>query len=223
MIRTMTGATFCACARNGRGMHRPVQQAAAQEGLIGGAIFGGAAGAIIGGAAGGGAGPRPERLSGRRQGQRSARRWNGDAPAITGTMAVAGGGMRGPIIIWCRAVSAADDHSIRRAKVFRIAACCLTIAIAPAQRRTLSFNRASAHLHENPGSCPRADDPAGVSSLAQNAPAAPKSLLENDQISVREIKLAPGATQPAVQRPNTFLYALTDGSIVFTPPGPQRL
>ena len=31
----------------------PVQRAAAQEGLIGGAIFGGAAGAIIGGAAGG--------------------------------------------------------------------------------------------------------------------------------------------------------------------------
>jgi hypothetical protein len=60
--------------------------------------------------------------------------------------------------------------------------------------------------------------PASIS-LAQNAPAAPKSLLENEQISVREIKLAPGAKQPAVQRPNTFLYALTDGSIVFTPPG----
>lgn len=58
--------------------------------------------------------------------------------------------------------------------------------------------------------------PASVA-LAQNA--APKSLLENEQISVREIKLAPGAKQPAVQRPNTFLYALTDGSIVFTPPG----
>lgn len=55
------------------------------------------------------------------------------------------------------------------------------------------------------------------SSLAQNA--APKSLLENEQIKVREIRLAPGEKQPAVQRPNTFLYALTDGSIVFTPPG----
>jgi uncharacterized protein YcfJ len=31
----------------------PVQQAAAQENIIGGALFGGAAGAIIGGAAGG--------------------------------------------------------------------------------------------------------------------------------------------------------------------------
>jgi hypothetical protein len=56
-------------------------------------------------------------------------------------------------------------------------------------------------------------------SLAQNAPAAPKSLLENEQIKVREIRLAPGAKQPSAARPNTFLYALTDGSIVFTPPG----
>ncbi len=56
-------------------------------------------------------------------------------------------------------------------------------------------------------------------SLAQNASTAPKSLLENEQIRVREVILAPGAKQPAVQRPNTFLYALTDGSIVFTPPG----
>ena len=55
------------------------------------------------------------------------------------------------------------------------------------------------------------------SGIAQNA--APKALLENDQIKVRELKLAPGEKQPAVQRPNTFLYALTDGSIVFTPPG----
>ena len=56
--------------------------------------------------------------------------------------------------------------------------------------------------------------------LAQNAPAPPpKALLENEQIRVREIKLAPGAKLPAEQRPNTFLYALTDGSIVFTPPG----
>jgi hypothetical protein len=55
--------------------------------------------------------------------------------------------------------------------------------------------------------------------FAQNAPAAPKSLLENEQIKVREIRLAPGARQPSAARPNTFLYALTDGSIVFTPPG----
>lgn len=55
--------------------------------------------------------------------------------------------------------------------------------------------------------------------FAQNAPAAPKSLLENEQIRVREIRMAPGAKQSSAARPNTFLYALTDGSIVFTPPG----
>lgn len=48
MIRTMTGATCLALA-----VATPMQKAAAQEGLTGGAIFGGAAGAIIGGAAGG--------------------------------------------------------------------------------------------------------------------------------------------------------------------------
>jgi hypothetical protein len=31
--------------------------------------------------------------------------------------------------------------------------------------------------------------------------------------------MAPGAKQPSAAHPNTFLYALTDGSIVFTPPG----
>jgi hypothetical protein len=55
--------------------------------------------------------------------------------------------------------------------------------------------------------------------LAQTAPTAQKSLLENEQIRVREMRLAPGAKQPSASRPNTFLYALTDGSIVFTPPG----
>lgn len=55
--------------------------------------------------------------------------------------------------------------------------------------------------------------------FAQTATDAQKSLLENDQIRVREIRLAPGSRQPAAPRPNTFLYALTDGSIVFTPPG----
>ena len=53
--------------------------------------------------------------------------------------------------------------------------------------------------------------------FAQNQPSRP--LLENDQIKVRELRLAPGARQPAEARPNTFLYALTDGSLVFTPPG----
>jgi len=55
--------------------------------------------------------------------------------------------------------------------------------------------------------------------LAQNAPSARPPLLDNEQIRVREIRLAPGARQPSQVRPNTFLYALTDGALVFTPPG----
>lgn len=58
-----------------------------------------------------------------------------------------------------------------------------------------------------------------ASGLAQSAPDAKAPLLENEQIRVREVRFAPGAKQPAVARPNTFFYALTDGSLVFTPPG----
>lgn len=59
--------------------------------------------------------------------------------------------------------------------------------------------------------------PASLSLAQTPPPGAP--LLENEQIKVREIRLAPGARQPSETRPNTFLYALTDGAIVFTPPG----
>jgi hypothetical protein len=48
MIRTMAGTAVLALA-----LAMPVQEAAAQEGLIGGALFGGATGALIGGAVGG--------------------------------------------------------------------------------------------------------------------------------------------------------------------------
>ncbi len=58
-----------------------------------------------------------------------------------------------------------------------------------------------------------------ASGLAQNAPADKAPLLDNEQIRVREVRFAPGAKQPAAARPNTFFYALTDGSLVFTPPG----
>lgn len=54
-------------------------------------------------------------------------------------------------------------------------------------------------------------------SLPAKAPGTP--LLDNEQIRVRELRLAPNATLPNAARPNTFLYALTDGSLVFTPPG----
>ncbi len=45
------------------------------------------------------------------------------------------------------------------------------------------------------------------------------ALLENDQVKVREMQLPPGAHSAATSHPNTFLYALTDGSLVFSPPG----
>lgn len=53
--------------------------------------------------------------------------------------------------------------------------------------------------------------------LAEAAP--DRALLENEQIKVRELRLAPRTTRRAEARPNTFLYALTDGALVFTPPG----
>lgn len=57
---------------------------------------------------------------------------------------------------------------------------------------------------------------------AQNAGArAPDGakLLENEQIKVRELQLKPGARLPVQSFPNTFVYALTDGALVFMPPG----
>jgi len=61
------------------------------------------------------------------------------------------------------------------------------------------------------------------SAIAQTArPAEPDSgprLLENEQIKVRELRLKAGARVPSQSLPNTFLYALTDGALVFTQPG----
>jgi hypothetical protein len=54
---------------------------------------------------------------------------------------------------------------------------------------------------------------------ARPAAEAGAKLLENEQIRVRELRLKAGETIPAQARPNTFLYALTDGDLVFVPPG----
>lgn len=54
-------------------------------------------------------------------------------------------------------------------------------------------------------------------SAPAKAPGAP--LIENEQIRVREVRFAPGAKLPTTARPNTFFYALTDGSLVFSSPG----
>ena len=45
------------------------------------------------------------------------------------------------------------------------------------------------------------------------------ALLENDQVRVREMRFKPGAKTPASTHPNSFAYALTDGALVFAPPG----
>ncbi|MDT3686221.1 MAG: hypothetical protein RO009_14395 [Pseudorhodoplanes sp.] len=59
--------------------------------------------------------------------------------------------------------------------------------------------------------------------MAQNArPADPENgrkLLENEQINVREMHLKAGTKVASQAFPNTFLYALTDGALVFLPPG----
>jgi hypothetical protein len=47
----------------------------------------------------------------------------------------------------------------------------------------------------------------------------PKPLLENERVRVMEIVLKPGEQAGGVSRPNRFVYALTDGSLVFAPPG----
>ena len=44
-------------------------------------------------------------------------------------------------------------------------------------------------------------------------------LLENEQVRVREMRFKPGAKTPASSNPNSFVYALTDGALVFAPPG----
>lgn len=45
------------------------------------------------------------------------------------------------------------------------------------------------------------------------------ALLENDQVRVREMRFKPGAKTPASAHPSSFAYALTDGALVFAPPG----
>lgn len=46
-----------------------------------------------------------------------------------------------------------------------------------------------------------------------------RALLENNQIKVREWRFKPREKSGAQNYPNTFLYGLTDGALVFTPPG----
>jgi beta-alanine degradation protein BauB len=46
-----------------------------------------------------------------------------------------------------------------------------------------------------------------------------KPLLENSHMRVIEMLFKPGAKTSTLSHPNRFVYALTDGSLVFSPPG----
>ena len=46
-----------------------------------------------------------------------------------------------------------------------------------------------------------------------------RSLLDNEQIKVKELRLRPHSKIGAAAYPNSFVYPLTDGTIVFTHPG----
>jgi hypothetical protein len=59
---------------------------------------------------------------------------------------------------------------------------------------------------------------AGVGN-AQEAAEAAKTLLQNERVRVIEVSFKPGAKTSTVSQPNRFLYALTDGALVFVPPG----
>jgi hypothetical protein len=61
--------------------------------------------------------------------------------------------------------------------------------------------------------------PATAQNVRPPEPGNGAKLLENEQIKVRELQLKAGAKVATQSFPNTFLYALTDGALVFTPPG----
>jgi hypothetical protein len=46
-----------------------------------------------------------------------------------------------------------------------------------------------------------------------------KPLLDNDDVRVLDMRLSPGARTATLSHPNRFIYALSDGALVFTPPG----
>jgi beta-alanine degradation protein BauB len=58
---------------------------------------------------------------------------------------------------------------------------------------------------------------------AQNSkpdnPDAPKVLLENEQVRVLEVRFKAGGKADILNHPNRFIYALSDGALLFSPPG----
>lgn len=61
--------------------------------------------------------------------------------------------------------------------------------------------------------------PASAQQSRSSAEQTFRSLLSNEQVAVKELRLPPKARIPAATYPNSFIYGLTDGSIVFTLPG----
>src|SRR4051812_15875081 len=59
---------------------------------------------------------------------------------------------------------------------------------------------------------------AGIAGAQESGEAA-KTLLQNERVKVMELSFKPGAKTTTVSQPNRFLYALTDGALVFSPPG----
>ena len=61
-----------------------------------------------------------------------------------------------------------------------------------------------------------------VAALAQERKAgaeAPKMLLDTERVRVTEVRIRPGAKFELKGPPYQFIYMLTDGSLVFSPPG----
>jgi len=47
----------------------------------------------------------------------------------------------------------------------------------------------------------------------------PKVLLENEQVRVLEMRFPAGAKLDTLSQPNRFIYGLSDGALLFSPPG----
>ncbi len=56
------------------------------------------------------------------------------------------------------------------------------------------------------------------SAHAQNSDAA-KVVLENEQVRVIEMRFKPGMKLDTTSHPNRFIYGLSDGALLFSPPG----
>jgi hypothetical protein len=128
----------------------PLQEAAAQESTLGGALFGGAAGAIVGGAIGGGAGLRSALSSARAPAPRSVPRANPGTAAIAGIRAVATS--KRPVAGRpFRHVTAVSRRNTPRRRGFMTThrAACARRALTRAVARSLAVTATSVPVHKD--------------------------------------------------------------------------